>query len=238
MNAVLRNGLPLLSEKEQTALVRICTSLLNENPNIFRQWREEVISSHTVAMPVFEPFSVIFHVVIDEFCPCLSQGKSEEYLTGVLEPAVRDFYLYGGRGEQLMQFFHIWEKILYKTVRARSGSSLAQIFHDVLLLDFFFHVMLASSMSTYFQLEFAHYPLAPLIHLTKRQREILQALADGQDNKTIGCDLGLSPRTVEGHRFQLMRKVGASSLADLLRFGFRSGLIRAGKKKRQTGKIR
>jgi two-component system, LuxR family, response regulator FixJ len=53
--------------------------------------------------------------------------------------------------------------------------------------------------------------------LTPREREVLQRLVTGLPNKTIAYDLGTSPRTVEVQRARVMEKMGARSLADLVR---------------------
>ena len=60
--------------------------------------------------------------------------------------------------------------------------------------------------------------------LTPRERDVLDGLVKGHPNKTIGFDLGISPRTVEIHRANLMQKVGVHSLSDLLRIAFAAGL--------------
>ena len=56
--------------------------------------------------------------------------------------------------------------------------------------------------------------------LTPREREVLDGLAQGLPNKTIACDLGISPRTVEIHRANLMTKLGVKSLSEALRIAF------------------
>ena len=56
--------------------------------------------------------------------------------------------------------------------------------------------------------------------LTPREREVLDGLAKGLPNKTIAYDLGISPRTVEIHRANLMTKLGVRSLSEALRVAF------------------
>lgn len=58
---------------------------------------------------------------------------------------------------------------------------------------------------------------ARLAQLTTREREVLEAMVAGQSNKEIARDLGISPRTVEAHRAALMDRLGARSLAEVLR---------------------
>jgi DNA-binding NarL/FixJ family response regulator len=66
----------------------------------------------------------------------------------------------------------------------------------------------------------------PLDALTPRQREVLQLAAEGLSSKEIAQRLGLSYRTVEAHRAQLMERLGVHDLAGLVRFAVRVGLIR------------
>ncbi len=53
--------------------------------------------------------------------------------------------------------------------------------------------------------------------LTPREREVLDLMTQGKQNKVIGQDLGVSPRTVEIHRARVMEKMGAHSVAELVR---------------------
>jgi FixJ family two-component response regulator len=54
-------------------------------------------------------------------------------------------------------------------------------------------------------------------HLTGREREVFAHLISGQLNKQIGFDLGIAERTVKVHRHQVLEKMGADSIADLVR---------------------
>lgn len=53
--------------------------------------------------------------------------------------------------------------------------------------------------------------------LTPRQREIAVLIADGYPNKVIAHRLGISPRSVEVHRMEVMRRTGVPSFAALVR---------------------
>lgn len=58
---------------------------------------------------------------------------------------------------------------------------------------------------------------ARLDHLTPKEQAVLDKMVHGRANKTIARDLGVSIRTVETHRANLMRKLGVQSVADLVR---------------------
>lgn len=60
--------------------------------------------------------------------------------------------------------------------------------------------------------------------LTSREQDVLRELVRGHPNKTIAYDLGISPRTVEVHRANVMSKLGVRSLSDALRIAFAARL--------------
>ncbi|HZD90076.1 MAG TPA: response regulator FixJ [Pseudolabrys sp.] len=64
--------------------------------------------------------------------------------------------------------------------------------------------------------------------LSKREREVLEGLVAGKPNKTIAFDLGISPRTVEIYRANLMTKMSANSLSDLVRMAMMAGILEGG----------
>jgi two-component system response regulator FixJ len=67
---------------------------------------------------------------------------------------------------------------------------------------------------------------ARLAVLTPRERSILDAIAAGMGNKAIARQLDLSPRTVEVHRANIMRRAGAGNVAELLRWQFIAEQVR------------
>jgi two-component system response regulator NreC len=64
-----------------------------------------------------------------------------------------------------------------------------------------------------------------LERLTDRERQVLAGIAAGSTSKIIAQQLGLSPRTVEAYRENLMRKLAIRTVAGLTRFAVESGLV-------------
>jgi len=65
----------------------------------------------------------------------------------------------------------------------------------------------------------------PLDHLTSREREVLQLVAEGHTNRAIAARLHLSEKTVEKHRGHLMAKLDVHETAGLVRVAIRHGLV-------------
>jgi DNA-binding NarL/FixJ family response regulator len=61
-------------------------------------------------------------------------------------------------------------------------------------------------------------------HLTSREREILQLVAEGKSSREIADQLFLSPNTVQVHRRNLMKKLGLRNVANLTRYAVQEGL--------------
>ena len=60
---------------------------------------------------------------------------------------------------------------------------------------------------------------------TKREREVVVLVSEGLGNKQVATTLGISVKTVESHRRNIMHKLGLRSTADLVRYAVRDGLI-------------
>lgn len=63
--------------------------------------------------------------------------------------------------------------------------------------------------------------------LSLRERQVMELVSSGLLNKEVGCELGISEITVKAHRGQVMRKMKASSLADLVKIAGKLGLAKA-----------
>src|SRR5438270_2908806 len=66
---------------------------------------------------------------------------------------------------------------------------------------------------------------ARMASLTQRERQVMQGLVSGQSNKTIAREYDISPRTVEVYRANVMTKMQAGNLSELVRFAIRAGIV-------------
>ncbi len=64
--------------------------------------------------------------------------------------------------------------------------------------------------------------------LSPREREVLQLVAEGRLNKQIAAELGIAERTVEAHRANIMRKLGLTDQAGLVRYAVQKGIVPPG----------
>ena len=62
--------------------------------------------------------------------------------------------------------------------------------------------------------------------LTSREREVLKMLAEGKSVKEIACDLNLSVKTIEAHKFNLMRKLDIHNKAQLVQYAIKKKIIK------------
>ena len=63
--------------------------------------------------------------------------------------------------------------------------------------------------------------------LSPREREIVQLLAEGKSNKEVARALGITVKTAETHRSNIMRKMQFASLSDLIRYAIRNNIVGA-----------
>jgi DNA-binding NarL/FixJ family response regulator len=71
-------------------------------------------------------------------------------------------------------------------------------------------------------------------HLTPREAEVLQLIAEGETNKEIATELGISAKTVEKHRQQVMDKLRIHDVAGLTRYALSKGIIKSSAELRLT----
>lgn len=66
----------------------------------------------------------------------------------------------------------------------------------------------------------------PASSLTRKQKQILKLIAEENTNKEIAAKLGISSRTVDGHRYRLIKQFGVKNTAGLIRHAINHGLIK------------
>ncbi len=76
-------------------------------------------------------------------------------------------------------------------------------------------------------LRWEHKKLVDVKRLSHRQREVLQLVAEGKVMKEVGFILNMSPRTATYHKYQIMKKLGATSTAELVRYAVRNHIVAA-----------
>ena len=65
--------------------------------------------------------------------------------------------------------------------------------------------------------------------LTKRETEVVRLVSEGYKNKEIAAELGISVKTVETHRANIMNKLALRNLAQLIRYALQKGLTKLDK---------
>lgn len=126
-----------------------------------------------------------------------TQHDGEDLMRGILRAGIRSFLLKSEAEDHLVQ--------------AVSALALRQPYFTTRASE----AMLAS---------FVGNPI-PAPGLTTRERLTVQRIAEGASNKRIAADLGVSVKTVETHRSAAMRKLGAKSMAELIRYAMRNKLV-------------
>jgi DNA-binding NarL/FixJ family response regulator len=111
----------------------------------------------------------------------------------------------------------------YVTKRS-AASELVTAIHEVMKGHTYITPLLTREMMRSF-LDPAEPPDKASPSLTPRQREVLQLVAEGHSNKEIGAILKITTKTVEFHKFNLMRTLGIHTTAELTQYALKHGLI-------------
>ena len=133
----------------------------------------------------------------------LSMYDDEEYLAECIDVGANGYLLKDSPAEQLLSAI----RDVY-----RGGSYLSPRMLAHLVDDFRSHARNERRPSRFGS-------------LTRREREILKLLAEGKSVKEIACDLDLSVKTIEAHKFNLMRKLDLHNKAQLVQYAIQKKLI-------------
>ena len=112
-------------------------------------------------------------------------------------------------------------------IKQTSAHFLAEAIREVQKGKTFFSPVIAKQLSTHYQ---KASNLAGLLKnrgdcLSAREEEVLQLIAEGQANKQVASELGISVKTVEKHRQRLMKKLDIHDTAGLTRYAISAGII-------------
>ena len=102
-----------------------------------------------------------------------------------------------------------------------AGEELMRAIHEVLEGRIYLTPLLTKDVIT----TLTQATTQPAVQLTPRQIEVLQLIAEGRRMKEIAATLQLSTRTVETHKYQMMRALGVDSTAALVRHAIQIGLV-------------
>jgi DNA-binding NarL/FixJ family response regulator len=142
------------------------------------------------------------------------------------------------RTEFVILTLHISDKLVHEIVRAGARAYVLKSDADQDLLA---AVEALSSQRTFFTAKAGEIVLNRfsggiaepengkdgLSRLTNREREIVQLLAEGKSSKEVGVTLGISVKTAETHRANIMRKLEIHSVSELVRYAVKNQIIEA-----------
>ena len=111
--------------------------------------------------------------------------------------------------------------------RAKSSGAVAFLTKDMDTQEYFKALDEVVSGRQYISSAFSNVMLNDVLKYTPREIEVLRGFADGFTYKEIGAQLDMSPRTVETHKNNLMKKMEAKSIVEMVRIAIKQGLITA-----------
>ena len=201
---IVRQGLrALLTAEEGFEILGEAADGL-EALDIIRDLRPDIVIVD-LNLPGLNGIDVVKHVTAE--CPAtkviaLSMHSSEDYVLPVFASGAAGYVLKDACVDDLVQAIR----------QALKGSRYLSPQLAERAIDSYLHLGRSATVDSYDS-------------LTQREREVLQLSAEGYSYAEIADHLIISPRTVETHRNNVMRKLSLTSLPDLVRYAIRHGLI-------------
>ncbi len=169
-------------------------------------------------------------VIMDIKLPHLNGIEATRKITGEL-PSAR----------VIMLTVHLDELYVYRSldagargylVKETAAEDLLNAIHSVMEGEIYLSDNFPSDLlDKYRKMKRAGKKIDEFSKLTRREREILQLIAEGYTSKRIGEILFISRKTVENHRANIMRKLDIHDMAGLIRYAIRIGLVDSGVEK-------
>lgn len=204
-HALVRAGIRSLLERMPMVEVVAEASNGREAVELIAQTQPDLVLMD-VAMPLLNGLDAValvtknfpaVHVIV------LSMHSSEEFVVDALRCGASGYLLKDSASEEL--------QLAVRTVAAGGKYFSAHFSRD--------------TIASYMARIRANEP--PRGALTPRQLEIIKLIADGKCTKEAASLLGISPKTVEAHRIQIMERLGIHDVPGLVRYAIRRGLISA-----------
>ncbi len=134
----------------------------------------------------------------------LTMHESEELLREVLDAGARGYVLKTDKGREL--------------ISAVDAVCNHNTFFTSRVAEMVLHGYLETSNG-------ALKPMNRAQSLTSREKEVLHLVADGKSNKEVAAGLSISVKTAEAHRVNIMRKLNAQSVVDLVKYAMRNNML-------------
>jgi DNA-binding NarL/FixJ family response regulator len=109
-------------------------------------------------------------------------------------------------------------------LKQSAGEELTQAIEQVLVGRTYISPLIANDLIS-FLVDPSRPPSKFDVELTGRQREVLQLIAEGRTMKEIAFQLGISARTAETHKYEMMQSLGVQTTADLIRHAVKINLV-------------
>jgi DNA-binding NarL/FixJ family response regulator len=193
-HAILRDGIRTLLERQPDIEVISDASNGREAVSLAGEFTPDIILMD-IAMPEMNGLEAT--QIISKLYPqirilILTQHDNREFITPILQAGACGYVLKKSGGRELIGAIRkVYEE----------GAFLEPTITRHLLNDY------AQTSQT---------ATPPEVHLTEREKEVLNLLFSGKSNKEIALDLGISPKTVSVHRSNIMKKLDVHNIFDLL----------------------
>lgn len=111
--------------------------------------------------------------------------------------------------------------------RAKAAGAMGFLTKDMDTNEYFQALTEITNGRKYISSAFSNTLLNDVLNYTPREIEVLRGFSDGLTYKEIGAQLDMSPRTVETHKNNLMKKMEAKSIVEMVRIAIKQGVIQA-----------
>lgn len=208
-HVIVRNGIRILLESNGDVEVIAEASNGVEALEKAQQFNPDIMISD-IKMPIMNGIEATSK--LKDYAPntkalILSMHDDEEYIIKSIESGASGYLLKDTTKDEFSKALHA----IMEGQKYFSGDISNILVNSYLTIKDGNPVMASSSETP------ASLPSENDYHITKREKQILQLVYEGNSNKEIADILGKSVRTVETHRFNIMKKLSVSNITELLR---------------------